>query len=305
MVEYGLFSFDCVCTVFYNSGNNNNSVQSSKRFDGIKMKKILLYTFLILTSVITLIPFVWMLSASFMADGAASVFPPKFLPDEVVLDQYKTLFTRLNIARNFFNSAFLATIVTFVSLFFNSMAGYAFAKYRFKGKTKLFNLLLVNMIVPSQITMLPLFLMLKSVGLINTYMAIIVTGLANIFGIFLIRQHCLSIPDSLIEAARMDGASDFQIYRKIILPLAVPILVTLGIFTFLGTWNDFLWPLIALTDESMYTLPVALSNLMLEHTRDPEFMMAGSVLTIIPVIIVFLALQRYYIKGIMMGSVKE
>jgi len=269
------------------------------------MKKILLYTFLILTSVITLIPFVWMLSASFMADGAASVFPPKFLPAEVVLDQYKILFTRLNIARNFFNSAFLATIVTFVSLFFNSMAGYAFAKYRFKGKTKLFNLLLVNMIVPSQITMLPLFLMLKSVGLINTYMAIIVTGLANIFGIFLIRQHCLSIPDSLIEAARMDGASDFKIYRKIILPLAVPILVTLGIFTFLGTWNDFLWPLIALTDESMYTLPVALSNLMLEHTRDPEFMMAGSVLTIIPVIIVFLALQRYYIKGIMMGSVKE
>jgi multiple sugar transport system permease protein len=269
------------------------------------MKKILLYSFLIITSVITLIPFVWMLSASLMADGAASVFPPKFFPDEIILDQFKTLFTRLNIGKNFINSLFLSTVVTFISLFFNSMAGYAFAKYRFKGKDKLFNLLLVNMIVPSQITMLPLFLMLKSVGLINTYMAIIVTGMANIFGIFLIRQHCLSIPDSLIEAARMDGASDFQIYRKIILPLAVPILVTLGIFTFLGTWNDFLWPLIALTDESMYTLPVALSNLMLEHTRDPELMMAGSVITIIPVIIVFLALQRYYIKGIMMGSVKE
>ncbi|NWG27442.1 MAG: carbohydrate ABC transporter permease [Ignavibacteriaceae bacterium] len=269
------------------------------------MKRILLYSFLIVTSVVTLIPFIWMLSASFMTDGAASVFPPKFFPDEVVLQQYQTLFTRLNIAKNFFNSIFLSVVVTTISLFFNSMAGYAFAKYRFKGKDKLFNLLLVNMIVPSQITMLPLFLMLKSVGLINTYMAIIVTGMANIFGIFLIRQHCLSIPDSLIEAARMDGATDFQIYRKIILPLAVPILVTLGIFTFLGTWNDFLWPLIALTDESMYTLPVALSNLMLEHTRDPELMMAGSVLTIIPVIIVFLALQRYYIKGIMMGSVKE
>jgi len=269
------------------------------------MKKIFLYIFLGITSVVTLIPFIWMLSASFMTDGAASVFPPKFLPDEVVLVQFKTLFTRLNIAKNFFNSFFLSVVVTFISLFFNSMAGYAFAKYRFKGKTKLFNLLLINMIVPSQITMLPLFLMLKSVGLINTYMAIIVTGMASIFGIFLIRQHCLAIPDSLIEAARMDGASDFQIYRKIILPLAMPILVTLGIFTFLGTWNDFLWPLIALTDESMYTLPVALSNLMLEHTRDPELMMAGSVLTIIPVIIVFLALQRYYIKGIMMGSVKE
>ena len=185
------------------------------------------------------------------------------------------------------------------------MAGYAFAKYRFAGKTKLFNLLLVNMIVPSQVTMLPLFLMLKSVGMINTYMAIIVTGLANIFGIFLIRQYCMSIPDSLIEAAKMDGASDFQVYRKIILPLATPILVTLAIITFLGTWNDFLWPLIALTDDSMYTLPVALSSLMLEHTKDPELMMAGSVITIIPVIIVFLVLQRYYIRGIMLGGVKE
>lgn len=269
------------------------------------MKKLFLYIFLAITSVVTLIPFIWMLSASFMSDGAASVFPPKFLPDEAVLSQYKTLFTKLSIVRNFFNSIFLSVVVTTISLFFNSMAGYAFAKYRFKGKNKLFNLLLINMIVPSQITMLPLFLMLKSVGLINTYMAIIVTGLANIFGIFLIRQHCLAIPDSLIESAKMDGATDFQIYRKIILPLATPILVTLGLFTFIGTWNDFLWPLIALTDESMYTLPVALASLMLEHTRDPELMMAGSVITIIPVIIVFLFLQQYYIKGIMMGSVKE
>jgi multiple sugar transport system permease protein len=269
------------------------------------MKKTLLYIFLTVTSVITIIPFIWMLSASFMSDGAASVFPPKFFPDEIVLSQYETLLTKLSVARNFFNSVFLSVVVTIISLFLNSMAGYAFAKYRFKGKNKLFNLLLVNMIVPSQVTMLPLFLMLKSVGLINTYMAIIVTGLANIFGIFLIRQYCLAIPDSLIEAARMDGATDFQIYRSIILPLVTPILITLGIFTFLGTWNDFLWPLIALTDESMYTLPVALASLMLEHTRDPELMMAGSVITIIPVIIVFLVLQQYYIKGIMMGSVKE
>ena len=269
------------------------------------MKKIFLYTFLAITSIITLIPFIWMISASFMPDGKASVYPPVFFPTEIVVNQYVHLLTRLSVARSFLNSILLSTMVTFFSLFFNSMAGYAFAKYRFVGKSKLFNLLLVNMIVPSQVTMLPLFLMLKSVGLINTYFAILVTGLANIFGIFLIRQHCLAIPDSLIEAARMDGATDFQIYRKVILPLAVPVLVTLGIITFLGTWNDFLWPLIALTDDSMYTLPVALSSLMLEHTKDPELMMAGSVITIIPVIIVFLVLQRYYIKGIMMGSVKE
>lgn len=268
-------------------------------------KKILLYGFLILTSVITMIPFIWMLGVSFMYDGKASVFPPIFLPDPFTLVQYQTLLERLNVAQNFFNSLFLSLSVAIISLFFNSMAGYTFAKYRFKGKNILFNLLLSSMIIPSQVTMLPLFLMLKSMGFINTYMAIIIPGMANIFGIFLIRQYCLAIPDSLIEAARIDGATDFQIYRKVILPLAIPILVTLAIFSFLGTWNDFLWPLIVLTDDSMYTLPVSLANLMLEHTKDPELMMAGSVVTIIPVIMVFLVLQKYYIKGIMMGSVKE
>jgi len=269
------------------------------------MKKYLLYGFLIITSVLTLIPFFWMLGASFMLDGKASVFPPVFIPDPFSIIQYKVLFERLNVFRNFINSLVLSVLVTLFYITFTSMAGYAFAKYRFKGKKVLFNVLLSSMIIPSQVTMLPLFLLLKYMGFINTYMAIIIPGLANIFGIFLIRQYCISIPDSLIEAARMDGATDFQIYRKVILPLAVPILVTLAIFSFLGTWNDFLWPLIVLTDDSMYTLPVALSNLMLEHTKDPELMMAGSVVTVIPVIIVFLALQKYYIKGIMMGSVKE
>ncbi|MBK7107073.1 MAG: carbohydrate ABC transporter permease [Ignavibacteriae bacterium] len=245
-----------------------------------------------------------MISASLMTDGQASVYPPRFFPEQIIYDQYNILFTRLNVATNFMNSLVLSLIVTLVSLFFNSMAGFAFAKYRFAGRDKLFKLLLSSMIIPAQVTMLPLFLMLKSFGLINTYMAIVIPGLANIFGIFLIRQYAMSIPDSLIEAARIDGATDFQIYFKIILPLAKPILVTLAIFTFMGVWNDFLWPLIALTDNSMYTLPVALANLMGEHTKDPELMMAGSVITIIPVIIVFLALQRYYIKGIMMGSIK-
>jgi multiple sugar transport system permease protein len=246
-----------------------------------------------------------MVAASFMADGDASVFPPVFIPDPLMFVQYQILFERLNVARNFFNSLFLSVTVTFISLFFNSMAGYAFAKYRFKGKNQLFNILLSSMIIPSQVTMLPLFLMLKSMGFINTYMAIIIPGLANIFGIFLIRQYVMAIPDSLLEAAKIDGASDFEIYRKVVIPLATPILVTLAIFTFLGTWNDFLWPLIALTDNSMYTLPVALANLMGEHTKDPELLMAGSVVTIIPVIIVFLVLQKYYVRGIMMGSVKE
>jgi multiple sugar transport system permease protein len=269
-----------------------------------EIKRLILYLILIIGALLTLTPFIWMLSASFMADGHASVFPPRFWPDRFTLEQYSNLFTRLNVTVNFINSLSLATIVTLISLFFNSMAGYAFAKYRFKGKDRLFKILLSSMIIPAQVTMLPLFIMLKYMGVLNTYMAIIIPGMANIFGIFLIRQYVLSIPDSLIEAARIDGASEFQIYLIVILPLAKPILITLAIFTFLGTWNDFLWPLIALTDNSMFTLPVALANLMGEHTKDPELMMAGSVLTILPVIILFLALQKYYIRGIMAGSVK-
>jgi len=269
------------------------------------MKKTILHLFLIITGIITLTPFIWMVSASFMADGHANVYPPRFYPDEFTLMQYENLFSRLNVSVNFMNSLFLSITVTIVSLLFNSMAGYAFAKFRFKMKDKIFNLLLSSMIIPAQVTMLPLFLMLKSMGLINSYFAIIIPGLANIFGIFLIRQYAISIPDSLIESAKIDGASDFQIYYRIILPLCMPILITLALFTFMGTWNDFMWPLIVLTDNSLYTLPVALANLMLEHSKDPELMMAGSVITIIPVLIVFLFLQKYYISGIMTGGVKE
>jgi multiple sugar transport system permease protein len=155
------------------------------------------------------------------------------------------------------------------------------------------------------VTMLPLFLMLNKMGLINTYFGVIIPGMASIFGIFLIRQFAMSIPDSLLEAARMDGASDFRIYWSIILPLCKPILVTLAIFTFMGTWNDFLWPLIVMTDDSMYTLPVALANLSGEHVQDTELMMAGSVMTVLPVLVVFALVQKYYLAGIMAGSVKE
>jgi multiple sugar transport system permease protein len=269
------------------------------------IRKILLNVLMLIIAIFTLAPFVWMLSASFMYDGASSVYPPKFLPDTFTFVQYQKLFSGMDIKRNMFNSFLLSVLVTIISLFFNSMAGFVFAKYKFNGKDKLFKILLSSMIIPAQVTMLPLFLMLKEMGVINTYFAIIIPGMANIFGIFLIKQYAESVPDSLLEAARIDGATDFQIYSKIFLPVIKPILVTLALFTFMGTWNDFIWPLIALTDKSMYTLPVALANLMGEHTKDPELMMAGSVLTILPVIILFLALQKQYIKGIMLGSVKE
>lgn len=269
------------------------------------MKKVIVTGIACIAAVFTFMPFMWMISASLMPTGAANVYPPKFLPDTIDFSHYINLFSRLNLASYFFNSLMISLGVVFFSLILNSMAGYAFAKFRFAKKKTLFKVLLSSMIIPGQVTMLPVFLLLKNMGLINTYWAIIVPGMASIFGIFLIRQFAFSIPDSVIEAAKIDGATEFEIYYKIILPLCKPILVTLGLFTFMGTWNDFLWPLIVMTDSSKYTLPVALSNLMSEHVQDTELMMAGSVITIIPVLIVFLFLQKYYLRGIMMGSVKE
>lgn len=270
-----------------------------------RIHKVIIYLVLLIGVIVTIAPFVWMISASLMPTGHANQFPPKFLPDKVTFEHYRTLFGRLNVARYFFNSIVISLSITGISLFFNSMAGFAFAKYRFAGKQKLFKLLLSAMVIPAQVTMLPLFLMLNRMGVINTYWGVIIPGMASIYGIFLIRQYIISIPDSLIEAARIDGAHDFYIYWRIILPVAKPILVTMALFTFMGAWNDFLWPLIVLTRDSMYTLPVVLANLMGEHVQDTEMMMAGSVITIMPIIVVFLAMQKYYLRGIMMGSVKE
>jgi len=270
-----------------------------------RIHKVIIYLVLLIGVIVTIAPFVWMISASLMPTGQANQFPSKFLPDKVTFEHYRTLFGRLNVARYFFNSIVISLSITGISLFFNSMAGFAFAKYRFAGKQKLFKLLLSAMVIPAQVTMLPLFLMLNRMGVINTYWGVIIPGMASIYGIFLIRQYIISIPDSLIEAARIDGAHDFYIYWRIILPVAKPILVTMALFTFMGAWNDFLWPLIVLTRDSMYTLPVVLANLMGEHVQDTEMMMAGSVITIMPIIVVFLAMQKYYLRGIMMGSVKE
>ena len=260
---------------------------------------------LALGAVLCVAPLAWMLSVSLMPPGEATALPPRLFPSEPTLEHYRALFTRLRLARSFANSALLATATTLVSLALNALAGYAFAKLRFPGRERVFRTLLAALVIPGQVGMLPLFLMLKQMGLVNSYLGVIVPGMASIFGIFLIRQYALSIPDSLLDAARIDGANELRIYRSLVLPACKPILVTLAIFTFMGTWNDFLWPLIVLTDGDMYTLPVALANLLGEHVQDTELMMAGSVLTVLPVVIVFVALQRYYIEGIMGGSVKE
>ena len=186
----------------------------------------------------------------------------------------------------------------------NSLAGYAIAKLRFRGRDSVHKVMGAALLVPVQVTMLPLFLLLKELGLVNSYWGAIIPSIATIFGIFLIRQYALGIPDDLLDAARIDGASEFRIYWSIVLPVIRPILATLAIWTFLASWNDFLWPLVVLTDDARYTLPVALASLSGEHVQDTELMMAGAVVTVFPVVVVFLLLQRAYVQGVMAGSVK-
>jgi multiple sugar transport system permease protein len=268
------------------------------------MKAFIINALLMVTALLTVIPLLWMISASFMPTGEATVFPPRLLPSHATLMHYRELFTRMNFGRTFTNSMIVAVAITLFSLLLNSMAGYAFAKLRFGGRDRLFSALVAALVIPTQVAMLPLFLILKTAHLVNSYWGVIFPSMATIFGIFLIRQFMLSIPDELLDAARIDGADEFRIYWSIVMPLARPVLVTLAIFTFMSSWNDFMWPLIVLTDDTKYTLPVAVANLVGEHVQDTELMMASSVLTVLPVLILFLALQRHYIAGIMMGSVK-
>lgn len=269
-----------------------------------RLRAALVNGMLIVAAVVTAFPLVWMLSVSFMPTGAASTYPPPLLPAEPTLDNYRQLFAQRSAGRYMLNSAVIATIATLISLVFNTMAGYAFAKLKFPGRERIFRGLLGALVIPGQVAMIPLFALVKQLGLVSTYGGVVVPAMASIFGIFLVRQYALSMPDELLEAARIDGASEMRIFRSVVVPLLKPILVTLAILTFLATWNDFMWPLIVLTDQELYTLPVALAGLSREYVQDNELMMAGAVITVVPVLVLFLALQRYYIAGILAGSVK-
>jgi multiple sugar transport system permease protein len=195
-------------------------------------------------------------------------------------------------------------VSTVASLTVNASAGYAFAKLRFRGRDAPFRALAAGLAIPVQVAMLPLFLLMKALGLVNNYGGVIIPGLASIFGIFLVRQYAFAIPDDLLDAARIDGAGELRVFRSIVLPTIQPVLATLALWTFLATWNDFMWPLIILSDDRRYTLPVALAGLVGEHAQDVELMMAGAVVTVLPVLVLFLFLQRFFVEGVTEGAVK-
>ncbi|MGH7287344.1 MAG: carbohydrate ABC transporter permease [Myxococcota bacterium] len=253
---------------------------------------------------LTLAPLLWMVSLSLMPAGEATALPPRLLPSTPTLAHYAALFSRLPLARAFANSLLLASAASALGLVTNSLAGYAFAKLRFRGRDALARGLLAALVIPGQVAMLPLFLLLKELGLVNTYAGVLVPSLASIFGIFLVRQYVAGIPDALLDAARLDGAGELRVFTSVVLPLCRPVLVTLATFSFLGAWNDFLWPLVVLGDERLQPLPVALASLLGEHAQDVELLMAGAVLTVLPVVALFVVLQRHYLAGILSGSLR-
>ena len=250
-------------------------------------------------------PFLWMLLGSFRTNRELQEVPPSWLPENPTLDNYRALFEVLDFPQFFFNSAVVAISITLGNLVFCSMLGYALAKLRFPGKRAIFALVLGTLMVPAVVTFVPLFVLVSNLGMANSYPGLIFPFLAGPFGVFLMRQFILGLPDELIQAARVDGASEFRIFFSVIMPLCKPVLATLGILTFLASWNQFLWPLVVAQSEDKYTLPVALAIYSIgERRADYGLLMAGSVVVVVPVLIVFLALQRHFVRGIAMTGIK-
>ncbi|MGB3445042.1 MAG: carbohydrate ABC transporter permease [Actinophytocola sp.] len=250
-------------------------------------------------------PFVWMLLSSFKPEGEIRANPPTWLPNDPTLANYGDLFDRLDFPTFFTNSAVVAVVTTIGNLLFCSAAGYALAKLPFAGKKLLFGIVLGTLMVPSIVTIVPLFVLSSNLGLVNTLAGLILPYLAQAFGVFLMRQFILSIPNDLLEAARIDAASELRIYWQIVLPLCRPALATLGILTFLASWNNFLWPLVAATEEETYTLPVALALYAIGQNRtEYDLLLAGAVVVVVPVLIVFILLQRHFVRGIATTGLK-
>lgn len=264
-----------------------------------------LYLTLGLGLVVVMTPFVWMLLSSFKPEAEIRANPPTWWPQTFTLENFTELFTRLNFPQFFTNSAVVAVFVTLGNLMFCSMLGYAFAKIDFWGRDWLFRIVLGTMMIPGIVMLVPLFVLVSRLGLVDTYAGLILPFLAGPFGVFLMRQFISSLPDELIDAGRIDGAGEFRIFTRIILPLCKPALATLGILTFLGSWNNFLWPLVVASSEDKYTLPVALALYSVgQNENNYGLMLAGAVAVVAPVVVVFLILQKHIIQGIATSGIK-
>ncbi len=265
---------------------------------GRRIQLVAAYTALGIGSLWALFPFLWMISTSLKSDSQVLIYPPVWIPNPPVWSNYAEVVRLVPFARFLMNTIIVSVTVTILELITSSFAAYAFARLRFPGRDKLFLLYLGTLMIPGQVTIIPNFLLMSWLGWVDTYAALIIPAAFSAFGTFLLRQFFLSIPPELEQAARMDGASYFQTYRHIILPLSGPALATLAVFAFMTQWNAFLWPLIVTNKEVMRTLTVGIRYFGDDAPGQFNYLMAGTVMSIIPILLVFLFLQRYFVRGV-------
>lgn len=265
---------------------------------------VLRTTFLLAMTFVILAPVLWFVLSSFKDATDLGARPPKILPTRWAFENYTEAFQMYNYMRYFMNSVIVTTVATILTLLINSMAAYAFAKYNFRGRDGLFVMTLAMIMIPLQVILIPIYLVVSSLGLVNTYWGMIIPAAATPTGVFIIRQYMLTIPDELIEAARIDGAGEFRIFARIVLPLCRPALAVVAIFSILWRWNDFLWPLLIAQKEELYTLPVALALLNGQLVVPYNIVLAMSVMSIIPVLFMFVFMQRQIVQGIAQTGIK-
>jgi len=269
------------------------------------LTRTIIHLILIGGAITMVMPLVWMLSTSLKTKLGVFHIPPIFIPADPQWHNYPDMLKSVPYGRWFLNSAFIAVARTGIYLFVASLAGFTFARLRFPGRELIFTLYLATLMVPGEVTLIPKFILMKELHLIDTYAAVILPGVFDAYGVFLLRQFFMTLPESLEEAAIIDGASYFRIYWQVILPLAGPALATLGLFSFMGAWNDFLWPLIVINAEQMKPLSVGLASFHgLYETHWPH-LMAASTLALIPIIVVFVIAQKYFVRGIALTGLKE
>lgn len=266
--------------------------------------KFLIYTLLVFLSAVFLMPIVWVIFSSFKPAGELFTWPPTLLGRNPSLDNYTQAFAAGDFGRWFLNTVVVSVLATVLTVIVNIMAGYVFAKYEFKGKKLLFGMVMVTLMIPLEVIMIPIFKVIVSTHMYNNLWGLIILAVASPTAVFLVKQYYEPIPDALMEAARIDGASEMQILMRIMLPLAKPIISVLCIFSFMWRWNDYLWPKLVINSKTKYTLQLALANFSGEYSVDWSSLLAMSVISMIPVLVVFLTLQKYIIGGMTAGGVK-